>query len=430
MITGQQYFLFLTNLLGKKLYREKSRKFVGKIVDIIAHSKEIYPEVNKLITKRGLFHDKGVVLWEDILPFELPVTKLWVKEETIVNPVNIANGKDLMLKDTFLDKQIVDVSGCKVVRVNDLHLLKEQNKIWVVHMDIGFRALSRRLGWEKRLDGIMEWIFSYKLPEQFVSWKHVQQLPGSSDHFGLAPIQLKSTSQRLNELHPADLADILQDLDRYERLAMFRSLDIKTAAEVLVELPIERQRRIIENLDREKRANLIALMLPDKAADLLSHLPPKRREEMLKPLPANVSDSIKKLMVHPDQTAGSLMTDKFIALPPEMTVEQSFAKIKELAPNVQALYYAYVVDANQVLLGVVTLRRLLSAAPTAKLSEIMNTRAVKIKPNASEQKAAKLFLKYSFGAIPVVDNQNKLLGIIMFKDAVDRVVSAVVESRK
>jgi CBS domain-containing protein len=430
MITGKQYFLFLTDLVGKKLYRGKSRKCVGKITDIIAHHREIYPEVSKLIVSRGLFRDKGVVSWDDVLPFELPVTKLWAKEETSINPISGVNGKDLSLKDTFLDKQIVDVSGCKVVRVNDLHLLKEQNKIWVVHMDIGFRALARRLGWEKRLDGIMEWVFSYKLPEQFVSWKHVQQLPDSSDHFGAAPIQLKSTSQRLNELHPADLADILQDLDRYERMAMFRSLDIKTAAEVLVELPMERQRRMIEGLDREKRYNLITLMVTDKAADLLSHLPPKKREEILKHLPENISGSIEKLMVHPDQTAGSLMTDKFIALPPDMTVEQSFAKIKELAPNVQALYYAYVVDANLILLGVVTLRRLLSAAPTAKLSEIMNTRAVKIKPNASEQKAARLFLKYNFGAIPVVDAQNKLLGIIMFKDAIDRIVSAVVESGK
>jgi Mg2+ transporter MgtE len=271
----------------------------------------------------------------------------------------------------------------------------------------------------------MNWIFTYKLPDQFVSWKYVQQLPSGTDHIGLVSLKLKTACQPLTTLHPADLSEILMDLNRYERIALFRSLDSKTAAEVLAELKSDIQKRLLENLEREKRYEVISQMLPDKAADLLSHLPPKRREDIMKHLPQSNTETIKGLLVHPEETAGSIMTTQFVTMQPEITVDEAINKLKEFASKIQSLYYVYVVDANQILLGVVTMRRLMASLPAAKLSEIMNTKVVKVKPNTEEKKITRTFIKYNFGAIPVVDSHNKLLGIIMFKDAVDKVLSAI-----
>lgn len=433
MISEIAHFLFLSNLLDKKIYNSKDRSCFGKVIDVIVVPKETYPEVASLVISPGFLRKKQIISWENILPFELPVINLMAKEGATTLPFpesGVLNGNELLLKDTFLDKQILDVYGCKVVRVNDLHLLKENNKIWVVHVDIGFRGISRRLGWEKNLDSIMQWIFTYKLPDQFVSWKYVQQLASGADHVGLTSLKLKTACQPLTTLHPADLSEILMDLNRYERIALFRSLDSKTAGEVLSELKSDVQKRLMENLEREKRYEIINQMPPDKAADVLGSLKPKRREEIMKHMSLDRAEVIKNLLVHPEESAGSIMNTQFVSLAPDLTVEQAINKLKEFAPTVEALYYIYVVDENKTLLGVVTMRRLMASPPTSKLSEVMNTKTIKVKPNTDEERITNIFIKYNFGAIPVVDNQNKMLGIIMFKDAVDKVLSAVVARGK
>jgi CBS domain-containing protein/sporulation protein YlmC with PRC-barrel domain len=429
MISQIQHFLFLSDLLGKKVYKTQGNSAFGKIVEVIITPKEIYPEVTKLVISPGWFRTNIIINWDNIMPFDLPINRLIVKDGTSSQPFALS-GNEMALKDSFMDKQILDVSGCKVVRINDLHLLKENNKIWVVHVDVGFRAILRRLEWEKRIDSVSNWIFSAKLPDQFVSWKHVQQLPSGADHIGLAPLKLKIASQPLTTLHPADLAEIIMDLDRYERVAFFRTLDIKNAAEVVSELKIDVQKKMFEGIDKEKRSELLSHMAPDKAADLLGHLNPKRREDILKRLLPDKAKNITSLLLHPEETAGSIMTTQFVALPKTFTVEQTLAKLKELAATVQALYYIYVLDENQSLLGVVTIRRLMAAQAAASLGEIMNTKIVKVKSNTEEKKITHTFIKYNFGAIPVVDAQNKLLGIIMFKDAVDKVLSAILEKDK
>ena len=426
MVEGNKYFLFLSELLGVKVKRQSSNKTIGRISEVCVTFKDIYPVISRLVISRGWFRTKVAIAWDDVLPFELPVTRLFVKEEALTPPFQPAE-HEIMLVEEFLDSQIVDVSGCKVVRVNDLHLLKENNKVWVVHMDIGFRGILRRLGYLENTEKIAAWLFSYKFHDTFVSWKHVQRLEGSSEHHGFLGLQLKATCQNLTDLHPADLAEIIMDLKRNERIAFFRALDQKAAAEALTEIKPEDQRFLLDNLDKEKRLQVVGEMPPDKAADVLGRLLPKRRDEILKALPPQRSAEIQSLLIHPSATAGALMTTKFLALSKDLTVEQAMAKIKEQAAQTSALYYTYVVDENQTLLGVVPLKTMLTAAPLAKLGEIMHAKLVKIKETAPERKVTELFIKYTFGAVPVVDNQNKIKGIILFKDAVDKVLSAVAE---
>jgi CBS domain-containing protein/sporulation protein YlmC with PRC-barrel domain len=424
MIQDSKYFLYLTELLGAKVINSQSNRAVGRISDVLITPKEIYPEITALLVSGGLFRKKFIIPCDDLEPFALPVTKLYLKPDRRPAPFAQLPANTFLLKDTFLDRQILDTGGCKVVRVNDLHLLKENNKIWVVHIDIGFRGIARRLGWLWWLDPLVEWIFSYKLPDRFVSWKYAQAIPSNGER-KLDKLTLRPAYQCLGELNPADLAEILTDLDRNERISTFKLLDPNTAAEALVDINPKAQKELIDAIDAEKRLEIVSRMPSDKAADLVSRLSRRKQEEILKQLPQPQSSEIKGLLSHPEQTAGALMTTDYIALDKETTVEQALAKIKEMASSKKPIYfyYIYVIDAEQALLGIVTLRRLLAAQPTAKLVEIMNSKMVKVKIGTHQAKIANTYVKYNFVALPVVDGQNKLKGIILLKDAIDKVLT-------
>ena len=162
-----------------------------------------------------------------------------------------------------MDKQIVDTFGAKVVRVNDLHFLRVDSRLRLVHVDVGFRGLMRRVGWEKMVDQALRWLFSYVLPNQFISWKYVQLLSGSD------LLHLSVSQKKLSHLHPADLADIIEDLSGRERSAIFHALDAETAAEALEEIDPKIQKALIETISVEKASDIVEEMSPSDAADLL-----------------------------------------------------------------------------------------------------------------------------------------------------------------
>ncbi|MEW6026808.1 MAG: CBS domain-containing protein [Planctomycetota bacterium] len=471
MLSETKYFFFLSDILGRKIKRG-SGETLGRIVDmvILANPAKIYPEVTALVVSHGLLGRRLKVPITGIEPFELPIQHLYLKDgavtEEFSEPARAdacsggpTNGSALLVRETFLDKQILDTAGCKVVRVNDIHLLKEKNYIWVVHVDIGFRGIVRRLGWLEMMDTVMEWVFSYKPNERFVSWKCVSALPQSgerkTDTLALAP-----TYQCFTDLNPADMADILNDINRDERIAMFKLLDANIAADAIVELNPKVQKELFESLDKSGRSRIIALMADNKLADLLNHLGRRRADEIIRQLIPEKADKIKGLLLHPEQTAGALMTTRYIALNNDLTVPEAFTRANEMIASSADMYFynIYVVDAEQNLLGVVPLRKLLlaytSAAaraaeppqppqePTAvatapatapqpvvtplpapqKLSDIMTAKIIKIKPLTRQHKIVDLIRKYNFTALPVVDGQNKLKGIVLLKDALQNSV--------
>ena len=312
-----------------------------------------------------------------------------------------------------MDKQIVDTFGAKVVRVNDLHFLRVDSHLRLAHVDVGFRGLMRRVGWERGVDKVLQWLFSYDLPNQFISWKYVQLLSGSD------LLHLSVSQKKLSHLHPADLADIIEDLSGQERSAIFHALDTETAADAMEEIDPKIQKAIIETIPVEKASDIVEEMSPSDAADLLGDLPEEKAEEILEGMEQEKAEDLRELLEHPDETAGGLMTTAYLQLTGDAAVETAMARLRAESEDLDIIDYVFVVDREEVLEGVVSIRDLLTAQPQQSLSELLAPRVVSVKLDDNQKEVVEAFAKYGFRAVPVVDEENHLRGVINFRSVLE-----------
>ncbi len=406
-------FYFLSDFLNRKVYNPSGQR-MGRISDIVATRSEPYPMIVGLAVRAGRRKERYYLPWEKIFQIEPQIS---FPEQDLCSLLKSFAGKDLvLLREEVMDKQIVDTFGAKVVRVNDLHFLRIDSHLRLVHVDVGFRGLMRRVGWEKGMDRILHWLFSYTLPNQFISWKYVQLLSGSD------LLKLSVSQEKLSHLHPADLADIIEDLSGRERSAIFHALDTETAAETLEEIDPKIQKALIETIPVEKASDIVEEMSPSDAADLLADLPGERAEEILEEMEQEKAEDLRELLVHPEEAAGGLMTTSYLSLPPEVTVEAAIARLKAEAPNLDIVDYIYVVDAEEVLQGVVSIRDLLTAQSHQPISQSQAPRVVSVRLDEHQNEVVETFVKYGFRAIPVVDEGNHLKGVIGFRSVLEVLV--------
>jgi CBS domain-containing protein/sporulation protein YlmC with PRC-barrel domain len=403
-------FYFLSDFLNRKVYNP-SGQIVGRISDLVAERAEPYPMIIGMMVRAKVRKARLYLAWEKIHQIEPKIISLGDELQDL--KVSLSEKDIVLLRDEVMDKQIVDTFGAKVVRVNDLHFLRVDSRLRLVHVDVGFRGLMRRVGWEKGVDQILQWLFSYVLPNQFISWKYVQLLSGSD------LLKLSVSQKRLSHLHPADLADIIEDLSGRERSAIFHALDAETAAEALEEIDPKIQKVLIETISVEKASDIVEEMSPSDAADLLADLPEERAEEILEGMEQEKAEDLRELLVHPDETAGGLMTTAYLSLTPGITVETAIARLRGEAQNLDIMDYIYVVDEGEVLQGVVSIRDLLTAQSHQPLSEIQVPRVVSVKLDEDQNEVVEAFAKYGFRALPVVDEGNHLKGVIGFRGVLD-----------
>ena len=402
-------FYFFSDFLNRKVY-SPSGKRAGKVADLVAERIEPYPMILGIVIQtKG--RKKFFLPWERMLQVE---PRIILSEEDLLDLAIFLAAKDVvLLRDEVMDKQIVDTYGAKVVRVNDLHFLRVESRLRLVHVDVGFRGLMRRVGWERPTDRVLEWLFSYKLPNQFISWKYVQLLSGSD------LLHLSVSQKKLSHLHPADLADIIEDLSGRERSAIFHALDPETAAETLEEIDPKIQKALIETTSLEKASDIVEEMSPSDAADLLGDLTEERAEEILEGMEQERAEDVRELLVHPDESAGGLMTTAYLSLTPDITVEAAISRLKSEAPNLDIIDYIYVVDEEEALQGVISIRDLLTAHSQQPLSEIQTPRVVSVKLDEDQNEVVDAFVKYGFRALPVLDDENRLRGVISFRSVLD-----------
>lgn len=402
-------FYFFSDFLNRKAFTASGKR-VGKLSDLVAERMDPYPMILGMVIQ-GKRRRKFFLPWEKILQVE---PRILLSEEDLLDLTAFLATKDVvLLRDEVMDKQIVDTYGAKVVRVNDLHFLTVESRLRLVHVDVGFRGLMRRVGWEKVTDRILEWLFSYKLPNQFISWKYVQLLSGSD------LLHLSVSQKKLSHLHPADLADIIEDLSGRERSAIFHALDPETAAETLEEIDPKIQKALIETIPLEKASDIVEEMSPSDAADLLGDLPEEKAEEILEGMEHERAEDVRELLVHPDESAGGLMTTAYLSLTPNVTVEAAIARLKAEASNLDIIDYIYVIDEEETLQGVLSIRDLLTAHSHQPLSEIKTPRVVSVKLDADQNQVVDAFAKYGFRALPVLDEENHLRGVISFRSVLD-----------
>jgi magnesium transporter len=407
-LSNPQTFLFLSQILGKKIVDPQGKGW-GRIWDLSATIGETYPLITGIFARSGKTQIR--LPWQQIQQ----IGDVLIAAPPAVDGCGApppATG-EIRLKESLLDKQIVDTHGAKVVRVNDVHLLKVNRTLWLVHVDVGFRGLMRRVGLESAARKFFLWFFDYQLKDQFIPWRFVHPL------FSPNLLRLKVAQKRLALLHPADLADIIEDLDIHKRSEFFQSLDVETAAEALEETDPKIQVRLIESMNPAFASDIIEEMSPGEAADLLGDLPKEKAEGILREMHHEMAEEVKELLVHPEEKAGGLMTTSFPALSPEANVAEAIDWLRKQSENLDLIYYLYLIDGEERLLGVLSLRELLTAPAQARLGTLMDTRVVSVNLEDEKEEIANRFAKYGLKAIPVVDDQNRMKGVILFKSLLE-----------
>ncbi len=405
-----QVFVFLSEILGRPIVDSEGRP-LGRIVDLTANIGEAYPPVTEVLVRRRADRRCVLIPWRRLAEREGVLVAQPLKPEEFREPV--PRHGELFLKDTLLDKQVVDTDGAKIRRVNDLQFLNAHQTLRLVHVDVGFHGLLRRAGLERATGFILRLLFDYTMPDQFIAWNFVQ--PISSPDL----IRLTIAQTRLAQLHPADLADIIEEMDIHQRSAVFQSLDVETAAETLEETDPKIQVSLIEDLDTAKASDVIEEMSLSEAADLIGDLSKEKAEGILKEMEHEVAEDVKELLAHPEEKAGGLMTTSFLSFPPGLTAAEALETIRREAEDVDLIYYLYVVDAEERILGVLSLRDLIVARPDALLSELMDKRVVSVDIEEKKDQIADDFAKYGITAIPVVDGDSRLRGVILFRNLLD-----------
>ncbi|MHB1419412.1 MAG: magnesium transporter [Bacillota bacterium] len=398
--------LFLSQVLNKPIYDAQGKK-IGRLRDMAVRWDGLSPRVTGIkfakdvqnlidISQIDQWNDKGLFLNGKIDQIK---TKQLLEDELYV-------GKWL------LDKQIIDLKGSKLVRVNDIKLSwvshDKNSEIFLVAVDVGLRGLLRRLGMES---------LAGNMPYHLLGWQYIKPLEKRA-----ANLQLVREEQKLSRLHPVDIADIIEDLDLRERSDLMDNLNNQTAAEALAEVDLDTQVEIIQNMDSLRASDILEEMPPDEAADILAELPGEKSIELLNLMEPEEAEDVRELMRYPEDTAGALMTTEFIAFPPGMTAEKTIVRLRELAPAAETIYYLYVVNEEEVLQGVVSLRDLIIARPEDTLEHFMATKVVSVNHFDDHQKVLEVVSKYNLLAVPIIDDNQALLGIITVDDVLETLI--------
>ncbi|MFH1826278.1 MAG: CBS domain-containing protein [bacterium] len=408
--------MFLSELKGVPVV-DRLQDPIGSIRDFILTVGEKFPKVTGVLVRVADQGDDLIILMGEV---EL-IGKQFVVTKAVKDRIVYAKPRhdDILLWLDVMDKQIVDTEGARVIRVNDLKLGKIDQDVRLIAADVGFKGLLRRLGGL----GFFEFVFGLfrkKVPDLLIGWDHVEPLKT-----GKLKGMITVPSKHLTEMHPSDIAAVISQVHSQEKTAIFASLNDKTAAEALHELEPKIQALLLLTLDTKKALGVIEKMPVDEVADVLGDIPPEKAEELLRLMKPRKATSVRKLLTHKEETAGGLMTTEFIAVLSSRTVQQTIDMLREIVPGAETANYLYIVEENDKLSGVVSLRELIVAAPDKPIIEVMIKDLISVGPEMDQRSVAQVISKYNLLAVPVVDPANKILGIITVDDVIDFILPPI-----
>ncbi|MBD5604666.1 MAG: magnesium transporter [Candidatus Eremiobacteraeota bacterium] len=404
---------YLSDLIGRQAVLEgPARLPVGRVVDFyVGKPDDTFPRIDGIVvrTKAGPLQssvhdvvdiDENGVLVLRVAPSETPAPE---------------NSALFLVKDLF-DKQIVDVDGRKVVRINDLEIANTSGTLRVVAADIGVAGLLRRLGAGRIAPRLLD-----RVPRNIIAWDNVAPISDVNP----TQVRLSVSESRLSRLHPSELADIIGELSAKDAARVVGALDDETAADAFEHLDADVQQSIIADLGTDRAADIIEEMDSDDAADLLGELDEEQRTALLAKIEdREYADELEELVEYESDSAGGLMTTDYVWIYPHRTTEATIGKIRQIAPESEFIYYLYVTDDRRKLLGTISLRTLLLSLPTAFIHMLMDTDVVSVSADTSAEDVASAIARYDLLAVPVLDDEGCMLGIVTVDDAIDAIIPA------
>ena len=412
--------IYLSSVIGRSVINSNGDR-IGTLRDLIMIPGEVFPEVSHIVIKTRT----GVksLPWSEVTLF----THVVISTGS-VNPHGLTaylpEEGDILVKRDLLDKQIVDVDGAKVVRVNDIKLGRLNHLLCIFSVDIGFRGLLRRLGYEHFGERFARAI-RRDIPHAEISWSYVQPLEANSSR-----LALKIARDQMNEMHPADLADIIENIPVQSIRTVLDSIDAETTGETLYELESDMRNLVINQLDDEQITDILEEMEPDEAADVLSDLPEQKAQELLDMMDQEDAEDIQELLEHEEDSAGGLMNPDYLKLTPEITVGQALEIIRACADEVETIFYGYVVTADDRLVGIVSLKGLIMNPPETLIADFMEDNIKSVRIDAELVDMLETLAKYDLIAIPVLDSEDKMAGIVTVDDVLAHYLPQIIKIKR
>ncbi len=412
--------VYLSQILGRPIWDARGQQ-VGRCLDLLVTERE---QGSALVRALAMQPERGDVM---LVPAEHIA---WLSPAVILKnglgAPYIPNGEELRLRDQVLDRQIVDLEGRQLVRVNDLQLTRVEadGRYYLTGVAVGGPSFIRRLG----LGGISRSLLravNKELEERVILWSDVA--PVQPD----APIRLTVTKDKIRHMNPVDMANIISELDRPSGIALLQSMDTETVADTMQEIEPEVQASVLSYLPAKQAADVLEEMDPDDAADLLGSLDAEQRSNYLELMEDENSVEVEKLLAFPVDSAGGIMTTEYTSIPLGMRASEALDYLRR-SPNAredETMYYIHITDAEGRLAGVISLRDLVMAEPQARLDDIMEDHPITVTPLTSQAEVARIVARYNILEVPVVDENNRLEGIVTVDDAVDAVIPTAWKKR-
>lgn len=413
--------LYLSQMLGEPVIDANGEK-IGSISDLAIQTGEVFPRITSLAFL-GPGKTPFMISWRKYVKdvtddgIELKVDKTGIR-------FSYLQPDEVLLAHDLLDRQIVDTQGMKVVRVNDLKLSTSGSQLRLLGAEVGVRGILRGLApWVERVALKLSKLFRKPLDEKIIAWNYMDLLDRN-----LSDVQLSVSHTRLDELHPADVADILEQLDPQQRANVFKHLDDARAGDAISEMEDEYQADVIDDLDEKRASRLLEDMDPDDAADIVGDLPYEKAETLLRLMGVEEAAGIRRLLGYKEDTAGGLMTTQYVAMRADDTVDQTIEALRALDEDHPTVSYVYVLNEYDKLIGVLSLRTLVLATKNTQLKDIMFDDVITAFPEETEEDVAADISKYDLIAMPVVDENGRMLGIVTVDDAMEVIEDSAEET--
>jgi CBS domain-containing protein len=409
---GVEKRYFLTELIGARAYLQGKK--IGKLTDVIVVDQGKLAEVTHFQIGRP-FGDPALLVPQQKVQ-SLGPRRITVDIEGPQSYVRGLLPGEVPLRDYLLDKKVLDTEGREVEVVYDIRLAVTGDKVYVSDVDISRYGLLRQLGLRALANRLSR--RSGDSEKNLIPWSYIQPLPPQLGALK-GDLKLSILKERLAEIHPVDLADILEELDSSQRATILEGLDTEQASDTLEEIEPAVQRDIVRSLRKDRVAELIREMTPGQAADILSVLPSEDKKAILKLLEPSQVRKIEEILEEQDLNIINFASTRFFKFPPDITVEEAQLKCREMAKRIDVVVYLYIVDPCDKLLGVADIKDLFMAGDNELLKDLMVDNVITLNPGSTMKEALDLFTRYNFKALPVVGVNNVILGAVPCRDVMN-----------